>query len=122
MIYLQMAFPPSKEGLYVPAKFIYHGDLLSCEIIAVGGNPVIYIINPIPFKAKLFLRLIYPWGSKKDYGIVEDNALRVYFVSFDHFFIGISPDAAYKMFSLLLPLIKVLMALVVTIQNTCLSR
>jgi hypothetical protein len=71
-----MAFPPGKEGLYVPAKFIYHGDLLSCEIIAVGGNPIIYIINPIPDKAKLFLSLVYPWGSKKDNGIVEDNAVR----------------------------------------------
>jgi len=102
-------------------KLIAHGDLLGGKIIAVGGNPVIYRIDHIAYLAKLFLSLVYPWGSNKDRGVVEDNAVRLYPIRFDHCFLRIRPDEAYKMLDLVLPLIKVCMALVVPIHNADLS-
>ena len=58
----KVLLPPGKECLYVPSKFIDHGDLFGCKIIAIRGNPVLDAINPIADNTNLFLGLVLSTG------------------------------------------------------------
>ncbi len=44
-IHFEVALPPGEEGFYRPAEFVDQGNLLSSQIKAVGGNPIVFLVN-----------------------------------------------------------------------------
>ncbi len=40
MVDSEVAFPPCKEFFHVPSELVNESDLLYCQIITAGGNPV----------------------------------------------------------------------------------
>jgi hypothetical protein len=58
VVHFEMAFPPTEEGLYVPAQLIDLGNFFSCQVISVGGYPVLRAVYTVNNKAKLFLSLV----------------------------------------------------------------
>ena len=129
MIHFKVAFPPAKEDFDVPTEFKDHRNLLSGEIKAVCGNPIVNSINTVADKANWLFCLVNSWGAQQNDSIIKNEALRINCISFDHCLARTSFDAAdkawlssAKLFSFCLPEIKVLMALVVAIHNTSLAR
>jgi len=60
-----MSFPPAEENLDVPSEFIGECDLLGCEIVAIGGDPVHKSVHPIADKTDFPFRLIDGGGPQK---------------------------------------------------------
>jgi len=44
MIYFEVALPPAKKGLYVPAKLINLGNFFSRQVIPVGCYPAVLAV------------------------------------------------------------------------------
>jgi len=53
-----VAFPPGEEFFDLPAQFVHSGDLFAGKIEAIGGNPIIDVVDPVTDKPQFFLRLI----------------------------------------------------------------
>jgi hypothetical protein len=78
VIYLEVAFPPDEESLYVPAKFINLGHFFSCQVVSVGCYPIFLAVNTVTNKAQFFLSLVYTFGAEQNYLVIEYNTVRIY--------------------------------------------
>jgi len=121
VVNLQVTLPPIEEDLDIPPQLIGEGDLLGGEIMAVCGDPVIDVCDSITDETNLFLCLIDGWGPQQNHGVVEDNTPWLNIVLSDFVPFGGSLDATDKVFSLCLPVIEALMALIVAIHDPCFS-
>lgn len=45
MIDFEMSLPPSEKLLNIPTKLINKGNLLSSQVKAICGNPVLFVFN-----------------------------------------------------------------------------
>jgi len=117
-----MAFPPAKEYLYVPSELINKSNLLCCQVMTTRGNPVFDVVDRVSHDFNGLLGLIHSGGTQQHNGVVEYVAVRIDFIGFQYRFLGSGFDAADKMLSLFLPLIKSIMGLVSTVGNASLPR
>jgi len=58
MVDTKVAFPPSKEYLYVPSEFVNMSNFLCCQIMTTCGNPVFGIIDGVSHHSDRFFGLI----------------------------------------------------------------
>jgi len=63
-----MALPPTEEDLDIPPELISEGDLLGGKIMAICGDPVIYICHAITDQTNFLFRLI-------DVGVKGDGSI-----------------------------------------------
>src|SRR3989339_248316 len=117
-----MAFPPAEENLDVPSELIGEGNLFGGEVVAIGSDPVINTGHPIADQAEFLFRLIDTGGSQKNDGVKKDNVVGLDVIRSDDGLFRGGFDPANEMFSLTLPDVKELMALVAAIHDTRFPR
>ncbi len=82
------------------------GNLFGCEIVAIGGYPVIDVRHPIADQAEFPFRPIDTGCPKKNYGVVKDYTVELNVIrSYDNFIRG-GFDPADKMLAVSLPGVK----------------
>lgn len=118
----EVPLPPCKELFDLPAQFIDKSDLLGREIMAIGGYPVIYVIDAVSNKAEWLLCLVNTWGPEQNDRIVEDDAVGGDRVHLNAGYLGICLDTADEVLAIGLPFIKAMMGLIAPVHDTGLAR
>ncbi len=73
MVHLEMSFPPSEKGLDIPTQLINLGDLLRCQIPAVGGDPVLHPCRFIGHQPHRAYGLIPGSAAQQDFRVKKDR-------------------------------------------------
>jgi hypothetical protein len=113
-----MLFPPAKEDLNVPSKLVDESYLFSFQVKTVGGNIELLVLYSVADDPDRLFSLVLTFSAQKAFDIQKHVTIFNDFALFQNRLSGALSDAADKMLLSCLPLVKVLMALVVSIHNT----
>ena len=117
-----MAFPPGKEGFYLPAQLVDQSNLLGSEVKTAGGNPIGFAFNRIADQTKRGLALIHAFPAQENFGIGKDETTGCHGIRFQAGSAGLVFDAGDEVLSCRLELIKIAVALISPVADSGFPR
>ena len=117
VIDLEMAFPPCKEGFYLPAQLVDQSNLLGSEVKTAGGNPIGFAFNRIADQAKRGLGLIHAFPAQENFCIGKHETTGRHGIRFQAGLGGLVFDAGDEVLSCRLELIKIAVTLISPITD-----
>ncbi len=121
VINLEMAFPPGKEGFYLPAQLVDQSNLLGSEVKTAGGNPIGFAFNRAD-QAKRGLGLIYAFPAQENFCIGKHEAAGHHGIRFQAGTDGLVFDAGDEVLSCRLELIKIAVTLISPVADSGIPR